>query len=193
MESHQIHSDRINETHYGIGYLVVPCFEKQYNIEKQQFNRRSEIFITEKEGSSWTDLNNYAVKPIIYSPLTLNDKISKTFNFNWTILFDFNCTKFKAESFVILDSIKEKLVSRKTEDATVTLTGYCDKNEELSNQLQIAKKRVEFVLAYLESRNVVIINPKLEYYIQTFSGVESNGKSDWMNRKVNVSIVYHLP
>lgn len=53
-----ISKERIIENHYGKKYLIEGCTDGNYNIQAQQVNRRTEIFISETLGKNWEDLNN---------------------------------------------------------------------------------------------------------------------------------------
>lgn len=58
---------QVVENHYGKKYLVQDCSDSNYDSVKQQINRRSEIFVTDRINSTWEELHKANDKTLRFS------------------------------------------------------------------------------------------------------------------------------
>jgi hypothetical protein len=100
---------RIIENHYGKAYLIADCLSKKYSAADQQLNRRTEIYLTKREGRKWIDLHtDNSVTTNNYSALQVkNEKKFQKTNHSKVKVKGMPANRIRQRSDKINDSIMQ--------------------------------------------------------------------------------------
>lgn len=173
--------------------LKVQYFGKEMPIMREGhivtwMSRRAEIYLSKPFKRN---IYKYAFKK---KPAVVQSYTDTAFSYVnndstlYTILFDYNSDELNTTAFLILDKLVSQTLKDSSKFTSITFIGYSDSTEKISKNLILAKKRVDVVIAYLQSRNLNVTQPKVAYKDREVPTNKDGTIISWMNRKVEIVI-----